>query len=69
MYEKITFPKYTWELAVNATRKVEDGVQDCGVISHHSNGSYNSLTYDTGLATCSFAKVSFVSDCDEISQL
>ena len=60
LYEKVIFPKYTWEVSVNASRKVVEGLQDCGIICHQSNGSYNSLTYHTGLSTCSFAKVCFV---------
>ena len=59
LYERVTFPKHTWEVSVLASRKVEEGLQDCGVICHQSNGSYNSLTFDTGLNTCSFAKVVF----------
>ena len=58
LYEKVLFPKYTWELSVSAIKQVVEGVQDCGIISHKSNGSYNSLTYHTGLSTCSFANVS-----------
>ena len=60
LYEKVIFPKHTWEVSVNASRKVVEGLQDCGIICHQSNGSYNSLTYHTGLSTCSFAKVCFV---------
>ena len=59
LYEKVIFPKHTWEVSVQASRKVVEGLQDCGVICHQSNGSYNSLTFDTGLNTCSFAKVVF----------
>merc|ERR1719219_164105 len=57
LYEKVIFPKYTWEVSVNASRKVVEGLQDCGIICHQSNGSYNSLTFHTGLNTCSFAKL------------
>ena len=60
LYEKVIFPKHTWEVSVLASRNVVEGVQDCGVICHRSNGSYNSLTFDTGLNTCSFAKVGFL---------
>ena len=60
LYEKVIFPKHTWEVSVQASRKVVEGVQDCGVICHQSNGSYNSLAFDTGLNTCSFARVGFV---------
>ena len=60
LYEKVLFPKFTWEASVTAIMTVLEGLQDCGIISQKSNGSYNSLTYHTGLRACSFAKVCFV---------